>query len=169
MIIVSGLPGSGKSYFASRLAQKLGATYISSDLMRKEMNAQGRYAFEDKLNVYEEMAHKAAEELRKDKQVVVDATFYRKEMRELFLTLATLLHRKIVLFVIVADERVVVDRLRRPRKDSEADLAVYKLVKSQYEQMEMDHLTIESRNDNLDHMLREATEYILKVDEVTSD
>lgn len=168
MIIVSGLPGSGKSYFASRLAKKLEAAYISSDLTRKEMNARGQYAFEDKLKVYEEMAHKAAEELRRGKQVIVDATFYRKEMRELFVTLAKLLHQKMVVFVIVADEGIAVDRLSRPRKDSEADLGVYKQVKSQYEQMDMEHLTIESKNDNLDDMLRKATEYISKVDEVTS-
>ena len=64
MIIVSGLPGSGKSYFASRLARKFEATYINSDLMRKKIEAQGRYAFDDKLNVYEEMASRAGKNLR---------------------------------------------------------------------------------------------------------
>lgn len=162
MIIVSGLPGSGKSYFASRLSQKLGATYISSDLMRKEMDAQGRYAFEDKLNVYEEMAHIAGEELREGKRVVVDATFYRKEMRDLFATLAKLLHRRMAVIKIVADEQIILERLRQPRAASEADVSVYKLVKSQYEELDGDHLVIESTNDNIGDMLKKATEYISK-------
>ena len=163
MIIVSGLPGSGKSFFASRLSRQLGATYISSDLARKEMNAQGRYAFEDKLNVYEDMAHRAGEELRKGHDVVIDATFYRKEMRHLFLTLGKLLHKKVAIVKIIADERTIVDRLRQPREASEADLSVYRLVKSQYEALDVEHLVIESRNDNIDDMLRKAADYITKL------
>lgn len=165
MIIVSGLPGSGKSYFATRLSQKLRASYISSDLTRKDMDAQGRYAFEDKLNVYEEMAHRAGEELRAGKQVVIDATFYCKEMRELFYTLGKLLHKKIVLIEVVADEHIIARRLSQPRSDSQADFAVYKLVKSQYEQLDIEHLTIESKTDNIEDMITKAIDYISKVNE----
>jgi predicted kinase len=169
MIIVSGLPGSGKTYFASKLSKELGASYISSDLTRKDMDAQGRYAFEDKLNVYEEMAHRAGEEVRAGKQVVIDATFYRKEMRELFFTLARLLHQKIALIEIVADEQIVLARLSQPRAESEADFAVYKMVKSQYELMDIEHLVIESKTDNIKDMLTKGTEYISKLDEATGN
>lgn len=169
MIMVSGLPGSGKSYFASRLSKELGASYISSDLTRKDMDAQGRYAFEDKLNVYEEMAHSAGEELRAGKRVVIDATFYRKEMRELFFTLARLLHQKIALIEIVADEQIVLARLSQPRDESEADFAVYKMVKSQYELLDIEHLAIESKTDNIKDMLTKATDYISKLNEATEN
>ena len=160
MIIVSGLPGSGKSYFAGRLSQELGAEYISSDLTRKMMDSMGQYAFEDKLNVYDEMARKAGDALRGGKSVVVDATFYRNEMRELFLTLAKLLHQKVVYFEIVADEDLIRQRLSQPRLNSEADLSVYSLVKSQYEALTLEHLVIESRNDNIDQMLKEGLDYV---------
>ena len=95
MIIVSGLPGSGKTHLASRLASKLGAEYISSDLTRKEIESRGEYAFEDNLTVYEEMARRAGDELRHGNTVVIDATFYLREMRSLFSTLAALLHKKV--------------------------------------------------------------------------
>jgi predicted kinase len=165
MIIISGLPGTGKSYFASRLASKLGAAYINSDVTRKDIDAQGRYAFEDKLNVYEEMANRAGEALRNGQSVVVDATFYRKEMRQMFFTLAKLLHKNIALIQIVADEQIVIDRLRPPRRDREAGLAVYRLVKSQFEELDRDRLTIESTADNIGDMLEKATAYISQVND----
>lgn len=163
MIIISGLPGCGKSYLASRLAQKLGATYINSDLMRKEIDAQGRYAFEDKLNVYEEMASRAGEAVREGRRVIIDATFYRNEMRQLFFTLAKLLHTKVALIEIVADEQIVAARLSRPRAEGEADIAVYRMLKGQYEELDREHLTIESKADNIGDMLAKAAKYISKV------
>ena len=37
IVIVFGLPGSGKSYFASHLASMINADYINSDKVRRTM------------------------------------------------------------------------------------------------------------------------------------
>lgn len=165
MIIVSGLPGSGKSFFASLLAQKIGARYLNSDRVRREIDARGEYAFEDKLIVYEEMARRASDAIRQGNTVVVDATFYLEEMRNLFVTLAKLLHEKVCFIEIVAPEDLIKERLSQPRLDSEADYSVYKLVRSQYERIKDDHLLLASGNDNVEDMLSKAEEYIAKIDE----
>lgn len=165
MIIVSGLPGSGKSYFASRLAQRMGARYINSDLVRREIDARGQYAFEDKLTVYEEMARRASEGIRQGLAVVADATFYREEMRNLFVTLAKLLHEKVCFIEIVAPEALIRERLRHARMDSEADFSVYELVRAQHERLKDDHLVLESGTDNIEDMLSKGEEYIRSVDE----
>ena len=165
MIIVSGLPGSGKSYFASRLAQRTGARYINSDLVRREIDARGQYAFEDKLTVYEEMARRTSEEIRQGNTVIADATFYREEMRNLFVTLAKLLHEKVCFIEIVAREELIRERLKQPRLDSEADFSVYELVKAQYEQQKEDRLILESGNDNIEDMITKGEEYIKAFDE----
>lgn len=164
-MIVSGLPGTGKSYFASRLSQRLGAEYVSSDRTRKAMEAMGKYAFEDKLNVYEEMAKAAGGFLRDGKTVVVDATFYRHEMREIFRTMATLLHQPICYFEITAPEELVRQRLSAPRTDSEADFAVYRQLKPQFERLPDDRLLLKSANNNIDTMLSKAMGYIKRVNE----
>src|SRR5690606_12603992 len=124
---------------------------------------QGRYAFEDKLNVYEEMAQRTAEELRHGKAVIVDATFYCQQVREMFLTLAKLMHFKLAFFEIVADEKVVGKRLRGTKVPGKADLSVHNFVRTQYEQPEADHLVIESKDDNIEEMLEKAMDYISKV------
>lgn len=160
LIIVAGLPGSGKSYFASRLAQRLGARYISSDITRKSMSAMGKYAFEDKLEVYEEMGREAATALRNGETVVVDATFYHQKMRDLFVTLGVLLNKPLRYLKVEADEELIRERLRHPRLDSEADFSVYRYVRSQYEDERHDHLVIESTDDNIEQMLQRAEEYI---------
>lgn len=165
MVIVSGLPGSGKSYFASRLAQKTGARYINSDLVRREIDARGQYAFEDKLTVYEEMARRVSYEIRQGNAVIADATFFREDMRNLFVTLAKLLHEKVCFIEIVANEELIKERLRQPRLDSEADFSVYELVQSQHERQKEERLVLESGNDNIEDMLAKGKEYIETFDE----
>ena len=167
LIIVSGLPGSGKSFFARRLSALLDAGYINSDATRRAMNAMGRYAFEDKLNVYEEMAKRAGESLRRGRVTVVDATFYRHEMRDIFLTLGTLLHQPTCYIEVQADEALIRERLAKPRADSEADYAVYQQLKLQYEDTHHPRLVLKSTNDNIDMMLGQAVDYIKSVNEGT--
>jgi predicted kinase len=163
MILVGGLPGAGKTYFSLRLSDRLGAAYINSDVSRTQIEAQGGYAFDDKLNVYEEMARRAGKELGERKSVIVDATFYCYEMREIFFTLAKLRHAKPVFIEIVAAEKVILKRLAKLVLPRAAGVSVYNLVKSQYEKPDMDRLVIESKDDNIEEMLVRAIDYISKV------
>lgn len=160
MILVCGLPGSGKSFFASRLAAKLNAEYINSDRVRKALLAAGRYSFEDKLRIYQHMAERAVTLARQGRDVVLDATFYHHTMRELF-TQAALQNRCPVRFiVIVASEALVKERLSRPRTDSEADLGVYQTMKAQFEKFTQPHLRLQSEADNIEQMLTVAVDYL---------
>ncbi len=160
LIIICGLPGSGKSFFARRLSMALDAYLVSSDIVRKAIEAKGRYVFDDELDVYEEMATETGRAVRDGKDVVVEATFYRKEMRDMFSMLARLLHQKEVFIRIVSHEDLIRERLSRPRPDSRADFSIYKQLKGQYEDLEGDHMVIESKRDNIESMLRKGTDYI---------
>lgn len=166
MIIVSGLPGAGKTFFASRLSQEIDAEYISSELVRYDMAQAGQYPFDDELNVYEDMARRAAHLLRRGKSVVVDATFYRAEMRNMFLTLARLLHEKVVYIMVVADEDLIHQRLHGSYHP-ETSILVYEQLKPQYEDLENTHMVLESKTDNLNEMLIAAKEHIRTVQFIT--
>lgn len=160
MILVSGLPGSGKSFFASRLAKRLNADYINSDLVRKILRVTGKYAFEDKFRVYRYMAEKATALVKRGNTVVVDATFYHHSMRTLFINAAAQSRCRIYFIVIGAAEELVKERLSQPRQDSEADLGVYQSMKAQFESYIQPHLRLQSKANNIEQMLAEAIEYL---------
>lgn len=165
IVVVSGLPGSGKSYFAEALSRRLGAVYISSDHIRNSMRARGKYSFEDKLKVYHTMAEYTSANVSAGNHVVVDATFYRRTMVDVFTGLAAALSSKIHFIHVTADEELIKIRLNKPRKDSEADYDAYLKVKQQFEPLQVSCLTLRSENDNVDTMLEIALEYIREKNE----
>jgi predicted kinase len=160
IIIVCGLPGSGKSMFAERLAERVGGLYINSDQVRLQLHASGKYSAEDKLVVYKEMLFQTTNALEENRDVIVDGTFYHHSLREMFLRLADAYHTVLEVIEIIADELLIAERLRKPRKYSEADFTVYEKVRDDFEGITMPHLTLESTNDNLDVMLKSAINYI---------
>ena len=160
IILVAGLPGSGKSYFAERIADRLDAVYINSDRVRLELHASGKYSLADKLLVYKEMLLRTTVALEQKKDVVVDATFYHHTMREMFLRLAEGYHVVTHVVEVVADEALIKQRLQKPRTYSEADYSVYEIVRDDFEEITMPHLTLESTDSNIDEMLKKAESYI---------
>lgn len=165
LIIVSGLPGSGKSYFASRLAARIGADYINSDKTRMAMGRMGQYRVEDKSAVYERMAELAAGFLDLGQDVVVDGTFYLRTFRTRFDELARRRNIDVHFIEVVADDAVVRERLSRPRKYSEADYAVHEIIRDQFEPFEEPHLVLHSANDPAAVNLQIALEYLQGIHE----
>jgi len=160
IILVSGLPGSGKSYFAEKLAARLEAEYLNSDQVRLTMKASGKYTFQEKLQVYREMANRTSGLLDEKKTVVVDATFYRQSMRDLFFKLANDKSASVRFINVIADEALIRERLNEPREFSEADFAVYEKVRDEFEKITAPHLILQSTNDNIIVLLNKAIQYI---------
>jgi predicted kinase len=159
-VLVCGLPGSGKSYFASHLASVLKAEYISSDKVRKELGASGRYSLNDKLVIYTEMISIARRFLKENKSVVIDATFYLDSMRTMFITEAKAWRSDIFFIHVYANESLVKERLNKPRMDSEANYSVYLDIGRQFEKISQPHLELESTQQNITSMLNRAIAYI---------
>ncbi len=167
IIIVFGLPGSGKSYFASRLAAMLKAEYVNSDRLRKEMFQQRTYSNEEKALVYKKMHEKMQRAVVEKESIVLDATFHKRETRELFTD--NVQAGAITFIEVWATEKITEERLKQTRPDSEADFEVYKFIKQHFEPLEKDHLLLESTNDNIDNMLQEAAAYLRLNDDKNTD
>jgi predicted kinase len=167
VIIVFGLPGSGKSYLASHLASKIDAVYINSDQVRLTLFPFRTYSDEEKKLVYRFILKQAQLELSKGKDVVLDGTFYKTEIRDEF---TRTLHAFSPCFIeVIADESLILQRLKRPRKFSEADASVFTLIKTQWEPMQDDHLILTSTDSNLEEMIRQALAYIHRLKHKTID
>src|SRR6266496_4039857 len=125
IIFVFGLPGSGKSYFASHLANMINADYINSDRIRREMFHNRTYSIKERLSVYNKMQVQMKEAVRQHKNVVLDATFYNNDIRKNFLDESKDID-DVIFIEVRAEESLIKERLKRSRLDSEATLEVYK-------------------------------------------
>lgn len=84
IVVMCGLPGSGKSYWGKKWARELGARYVSSDAVRmrkvyrdgmgKYMNSAEMYLRSRELT-YELMHREMVRSLRDGGKVVLDATY----------------------------------------------------------------------------------------------
>lgn len=159
IVIVFGLPGSGKSFFASRLAAELKAEYLSSDRIRSAMLKKATYTEEEKERVYDEVLNRTLDALERHDAVVIDATFYRRALRDKFIE--ALKGRGSIFFIeVFAREAIILERLRSPREFSDADEGVYRKVKTQWEPMKEHHLLLESKEDNIEVMVGKAKRYL---------
>ena len=128
LIIVCGLPGTGKSTLAQALAAKLDGEHVSSDIIRKKMLEERTYSEQEKYRVYERMVHEAEILLRGGKSVIADATFYRKRTRQQMLDAARRSGKKVLIVECVLDEETIEERMEIRRvgreSESEADFSV---------------------------------------------
>lgn len=168
IVIVFGLPGTGKSFFASRLAKMINADYINSDRVRKEMFKSRTYSEQEKGAVYNAMLEKMKEAVDQRKNLVLDATFHKNETRKPFLQ--EMKGKDKIFFIEVwAAENIARERLKESRPYSEADFEVYKLIRQYWETLNEPHLMLESTNENIDNMLQKAAEYLQWKDDKRTD
>lgn len=160
IIIVFGLPGSGKTYFASRLADAISAEYVNSDVERNKMLAVKTYSNEEKQAVYDHMLRLMKQAIMDNRDLVLDATFYKESIREKFLNEAS--GSEVVFIEVFASEEITRHRLSKKRDDSDADYNVYKKINSEWEPLQTGHLILESTNNNIDTMIATAADYIKK-------
>jgi predicted kinase len=168
IVVVFGLPGSGKSYFAARLADRIHAVHISSDRVRRILFSARTYSTNEKLSVYDAMLKQMKQKVKQPGNVVLDATFYKNDIRNKFAKEAKGIDR--IFFIEVrAGESLIRERLKRLREDSEADFEVYKKIKIDWEPLTEDHLILQSTNDNIRDMLAKTADYLhLNNDERTN-
>ena len=82
-ILVMGLPGSGKSYLADKLATLLGAVWLNADRVRAEAN-DWDFSPEGRTRQAERMKHLAQEGLDLGKHVIADFVCPTNKTREDF-------------------------------------------------------------------------------------
>jgi predicted kinase len=134
LLLVGGLPGTGKSTLAGMLADEFGAVLLSSDRLRKELaglqprqraNAEyrtGLYSDEQSRRTYDELLHRAATLLDEGETVVLDASWVRSRDRDRAGEVAAHGHSPLTALRCVAPVEVTAQRLRERRGDvSDAD------------------------------------------------
>jgi hypothetical protein len=137
LILVGGLPGTGKSTLANALGQHAGFRVIRSDVVRKELAGvggeecrsefgQGIYTAEWTKRTYADCLRQAEELLFHGERVLVDANFREENQRRMFLDAALRLGVPTVFLLCETEPELVRARLAKRSGDaSDADWSVY--------------------------------------------
>jgi|SRR6056297_1127923 len=160
IILVFGLPGTGKTYFAERFAEKLDAVHLNTDIVREKLDFTGHYDEKTKQQVYNELFKQAQMEFKKGADVIVDGTFHLSRRREQLEKLSNEENKKIYYIEMKAEEKIARKRLKKSRKHSEANVDVYEMIKNEFEPLNKDCLELWSDNDDIDEMMNKAEKYI---------
>lgn len=161
LIIITGLPGTGKTSLAHSLAKALDIKHLNSDIVRHSVGKRGHYDTNSKAAVYNEMLNRTENHLKKRSSVIVDATFYKNILRAPYLQLAKKYQVPLKWIELKANEEIIKERVGKKRKYSEADFEVYLQIKKRYEPLNFDHLILWSDKLNLEEMSEKAIEYLI--------
>ncbi len=159
LIAVLGLPGTGKTTFAGILATKLQAVHLNTDKIRSHLGKRGQYDPQSKQEIYEALISQTRDALDAGKTVIIDATFYRKELRAPFIKLAKDLEIDLHWIEIKAAEETIRQRVSKKRTYSEADFSVYLKIKNSFEPLVRTPLPLWSDRQSMEEMITRALQH----------
>jgi predicted kinase len=144
LVAVCGLPGVGKSTVARRVADRLEAEALRTDVVRKERFDDPEYTDAETAAVYDELLARAADRLAAGDRVVLDATFKSRERRLEARDLAEDLDCGFRLVHVDCEASVVERRIAARDGVSDADFEVHLALRERFEPVEMDHLAVDN-------------------------
>jgi len=153
LIIVSGLPGTGKSFFCRKLAERLDIVILESDSLRRRLFPAPSYGKEESTQLFRACHGLVEELLRKGISVALDATNLEEHNREQLYHIADQSGARLVVVRMEAPVEVVQRRLeRRSRREdqsdhSEADWNVYSKMKTTVDKIGRNHFAVDSSKD----------------------
>lgn len=150
-IVVSGLPGTGKTYFCRRLKERLPAVILESDALRKTLFPKPTYSAEESSYLFS-LIHKLIEELlKKGIPVILDATNLSERNREFLYNIAEKNEAKLILVRVEAPPEVVKQRLESrvadPENKSDADWQVYRRMRAAMDKIQRNHFAVDTSRD----------------------
>ena len=162
-IVVSGLPGTGKSYFCSQLAERLAVVILETDALRKALFSSPSYSSQESFRLFRACHLLIETLLKKGISLIFDATNLSERNREHLYSIADRLDVKLVLVRVEAPPQVVYDRLKARQENSgsksDADWTVYQRMKPSVQKIHRNHYAVDTSRDIapvIDKIVREV-------------
>ena len=163
LIIISGLPGTGKSYLSKRLAERVPFLVLESDVLRKTLFSPPSYSFRESTELFRTIHLLLRELLSKGIPLILDAVNLSERFREQLYSIADRLNVRLILVRVEAPPEVVYQRLESRAGDTEnrsdADRAVYHRMRPSVEKIRRNHYVVDTSRDItplLDKIVREV-------------
>lgn len=165
LILMVGLPGTGKSTLARRLSALLPAPIVESDRVRRVLFKWPRHTLNESRRVHQVCRVLIEQLLRQGSSVIFDATNLIEAHRTLIYEIADRLRIPLVILFVTAPPEVVRERLegrgrqRDPEDASEATWSVYERMRRHMEPIGRPYLEVDTSRD-LDALLPQLVQAI---------
>ncbi len=151
LVLVSGLPGTGKTYFSKELSKRLPFVTLESDALRRVLNTNPTHSKPESARLFA-ANHTLCERLiREGHSVIVDATNLTEKHRQYFYDIADRLGIKLIIVYVEAPPSLVKDRLDNRRKESDsksdADWKVYLRMRKAVDKIKRKHYSVDTSVD----------------------
>ncbi len=164
LVMLCGLPGTGKTSLARRLAMRWPAVVIESDRIRQTLFTPPAYTAEESQRVHRichilvgwYLRHTDREGRLYRHHVIYDATNLYEYHRQLVYSLAERNEARLVVVEVTAGDETVRERLApRGRQDmaelySEADWEVYQRMRQRAEPIRREHITVDTGQEGIE-------------------
>lgn len=153
LVVVSGLPGSGKSYFSRKLAERLPSAVVESDVLRQALFSAPTHSQAESRRVFQVCHLLISDLLKRGVRVILDATNLEEGRREQLYHIAESLRAKLILVQVKAPEEVVKERLERrsgapeAEEHSDAGWEIYQRMRPRAEPMGRSHFVVDTSRD----------------------
>ena len=152
-IAVSGLPGTGKSYFCSKLAERLSFVILESDALRKSLFPSPSYSSQESSRLFRACHLLIERLLKRGIPLILDATNLSERYRERLYNIADRLNAKLILVRVEAPSEVVYQRLKdrveknNSKSNSDADWEVFQKMKTTVQKISRNHFAVDTSRD----------------------
>ena len=169
LVVLNGLPGTGKSYFAWQIAERVPLAVLESDALRKVLVRSPSYTARENTQLFRALHEMIELLLARDVPVLLDATNTRESHRENLYEIARRHGARAMPVLLDAPEATVRQRLERrmnesPRGDSsDAGWPVYQRLLAAWEPIGREHLVVDTSGDirpAVDDLAREINRWL---------
>ncbi|MFC1929404.1 AAA family ATPase [Chloroflexota bacterium] len=153
LIVVSGLPGTGKSYFCGKLAERLPLLVLESDTLRQKLFPMPSYTAEESAWLFQAIHQLIAGLLRRGISLALDATNLSEQFRERLYSIADRQKARLIIVRVEAPPEIAYQRLQarvdkiNPADKSDADWQVYQKMKSTVQKIQRNHYAVDTSRD----------------------
>ncbi len=162
LIMMSGLPGSGKSHLSRMLAERVRAVVIESDVVRKALFRQPCYSADESAAVHRACQQLMRRLLTRGVRIIFDATNLVEFQREAIYNVARGSGAQLLIVRTVAPQEIVHQRLERRREGadsaSDADWRIYRRMARREQEIRKPHVRVDTTQD-----LEDAVRKVMRV------
>jgi predicted kinase len=153
IIMLSGLPGTGKTFLSHQLAERLGFLTVESDAIRKELFPRPSYSTRESASLFRAVHCLIKETVQNGLSLIFDATNLEERYRKIVYRIAGRTGARLILVEVEAPPQTVQNRLkdrlleRNSYNYSDATWEIYQRMKKSAEKIRLPHYTVDTTGD----------------------